>query len=166
MTESIDLEDFMTLSVRLESALERRLLDYSTEQGVSKSEVVKQSLEAFFAQKIPKKTAWELGKHLFGRHDVDAPSDLSVNYKKYLTEALLEKHNQRRGSKLQLDAAHLPPNSPYALKPAPRKTAVKAVDARGGTAKVSLAAQKNEAKRANAQVARRVERRVELKSAP
>ncbi len=82
----------MTLSVRLESALERRLLDYSTEQGVSKSEVVKQSLEAFFAQKIPKKTAWELGKHLFGRHDVDAPSDLSVNHSQHYADALAEKH--------------------------------------------------------------------------
>lgn len=82
----------MTLSVRLESALERRLLDYSTEQGVSKSEVVKQSLEAFFAQKIPKKTAWELGKHLFGRHDVDAPTDLSVNHAQHYADVLSEKH--------------------------------------------------------------------------
>ena len=44
----------MTLSVRLETQLERQLFDYSTEMGLSKSDVVKQCLEAFFATRLAK----------------------------------------------------------------------------------------------------------------
>ena len=57
--------------------------------------------------------------------------DLAANHKKYLTEALLEKHHRRRGSKLQVDAAHLPPGSAYALKPAEEPAPVKAVRSPG-----------------------------------
>ena len=83
----------MTLSVRLESDLERQLQAYSTDVGLSKSEIVKQSLEAFFATRVPKKSAYELGKHLFGRYG-SGQSDVSQNRRHYLQEAAHEKHRK------------------------------------------------------------------------
>ncbi len=57
----------MTLSVRLDPRLENELSVASERLGLSKSEIIKQSLEAFLRDKQVHLTPWELGKDLFGK---------------------------------------------------------------------------------------------------
>jgi len=55
----------MTLSVRLDPDLEQQLTRASEQLGVSKSQIIKQSLIAYLQVAAKPKTAFELGKDLF-----------------------------------------------------------------------------------------------------
>jgi len=81
----------MTLSLRLEDSLERRLEAYAQAHGLSKSEVVRESLVKYLADASVSGAAYELGKDLFGRYG-SGQSDRSKNRKALLKEKLRAKH--------------------------------------------------------------------------
>lgn len=85
----------MTLTVRLDHKVEQTLAVYAVEQGISKSEAVKRGLKLLFESTPPKKTAYELGKHLFGRHS-SGRTDGSVKVKEYFREAVRAKYTRGR----------------------------------------------------------------------
>lgn len=55
------------ISVRLDSDLEHHLDRVARIQGVSRSEVVRRSIESYLG-KYQRPSAWELGESLFGKH--------------------------------------------------------------------------------------------------
>ena len=57
----------MTISVRLDHALEHDLESVALRTGQSKSHIIKQSLKEYLAKQNPQPTAYELGKDLFGK---------------------------------------------------------------------------------------------------
>ena len=85
----------MTLTVRLDHKVEQTLADYAVGNGISKSEAVKRGLKLLFDSSPPQKSAYEIGKHLFGRHSSGRP-DGSVNVKKLYREKMLAKHTGGR----------------------------------------------------------------------
>jgi metal-responsive CopG/Arc/MetJ family transcriptional regulator len=62
-------ETQMTLSLRLDNQLTRRLAAAAKAKGFSKSELIRTCLDRYLADEEQKPTAWGLGKHLFGRYD-------------------------------------------------------------------------------------------------
>jgi predicted DNA-binding protein len=62
------MECIVTVSVRLDHRLEKELAVASERLGLSKSEIIKQSLQAFLREKQVHLTPYELGKDLFGKH--------------------------------------------------------------------------------------------------
>jgi len=81
----------MTVSVRLDPDLEQQLARVSEQTGVSKSQIIKQSLIAYLQVAAKPQTPYELGKDLFGREG-SGKGDLSTRRKEYLTEILRAKH--------------------------------------------------------------------------
>lgn len=57
----------MTISVRLDDALEHDLESVALRTGLSKSYIIKQSLKEYLAKQTPQATAYELGEDLFGQ---------------------------------------------------------------------------------------------------
>lgn len=57
----------MTISVRLDDALEHDLESVALRTGLSKSSIIKQSLKEYLAKQTPPATAYELGADLFGQ---------------------------------------------------------------------------------------------------
>jgi hypothetical protein len=81
----------MTVSVRLDHRLEKELAVASERLGLSKSEIIKQSLEAFLREKQVHLTPYELGKDLFGGEG-SGVGDRAKNHSKYLKEKLRAKN--------------------------------------------------------------------------
>ncbi|HUG94131.1 MAG TPA: CopG family transcriptional regulator [Planctomycetaceae bacterium] len=75
----------MTLSLRLDEQLHRELDQAARLEGVSKSEVVRRSLQQFLAGRRTQRLAWALGESLFGRHG-SGRSDLSRSRKRVVRE--------------------------------------------------------------------------------
>ena len=84
----------MTLSIRLDADLERDLERAAAQSGLPKSQIVKQGLREYLAKLAPRKTAYELGKDLFGQGPGSGLGDLSTRRKEYLSEIL---HAKRTG---------------------------------------------------------------------
>lgn len=57
----------MIVSVRLDPELEKELARAARLDGVSRSELIRRCLTAYFARKKVACLAWELGKDVFGR---------------------------------------------------------------------------------------------------
>lgn len=74
------------ITLRLNSELERKLSSIVEVLGISKSEFLRKSLIAYFAQ-MEQSYAWELGKDLFGKY-ASGRTDLSVNRKSILRQKL------------------------------------------------------------------------------
>lgn len=74
----------MTLSVRLDPALEQELDAHCRRARVSKSAVVNRLLRSFLDQKHSGQSFYALGKHLGLFGCMEGAADLSVNRKKYL----------------------------------------------------------------------------------
>ncbi len=85
----------MTLTVRLDHKVEQTLAVYAVDQGISKSEAVKRGLKLLFDSTPPKKTAYEIGKHLFGRH-ASGRTDGSVRVKEHFRETVRAKYARGR----------------------------------------------------------------------
>ncbi len=83
----------MTLTVKLEPAMEQALARRSAERGVPKSVVVKQALAEYLAREPV--SAYEAGKDLFGRHG-SGERDLSVRRRERYAELIDAKHRRRR----------------------------------------------------------------------
>ena len=67
----------MTISLRLDDQLARKLSAAAKAKGVSKSELIRKCLHEYLAGDEKAPTAWELGKHLFGCYK-SGQGDLSV----------------------------------------------------------------------------------------
>ncbi len=79
------------LNVRLSDDTEKELLRYCHDEGVSKSMVVKEALEAYLSQRRKTRSAFEAGAELFGQEG-SGFTDGSVSYKKKLRQKLDAKH--------------------------------------------------------------------------
>jgi len=77
------------ITLRLDKNLEHQLKLVAEQQGLSKSEVVRESIAEYLAKK-PKPSAWELGKHLFGTQ-TSGQSHLSEDRKKLVKQKISEK---------------------------------------------------------------------------
>jgi len=77
----------MIASVRLDEATERELRSIAEAEGLTKSELVRQSVRQYLAARRQHRTAWEIGKDLFGQ-EASGRSDLSVSGESILRERL------------------------------------------------------------------------------
>ncbi|MFY0687050.1 MAG: hypothetical protein JXQ90_07795 [Cyclobacteriaceae bacterium] len=80
------------LNVRLNKETEKKLADYTQENGISKSTVVKEALALYFRKAQASKTPFELGSDLFGGDGGQNPN-ASRDYKQLLKKKLSEKHS-------------------------------------------------------------------------
>lgn len=76
----------MTITVRLDEKLSAKLEEASRQSGLTKSELVRQSVQAYLGQRPGQaQIAWETGKGLFGKHG-SGRSDVSKNAERHLRE--------------------------------------------------------------------------------
>jgi Arc/MetJ-type ribon-helix-helix transcriptional regulator len=83
----------MTVTVRLDEAMEakvRRLLD---QKGGSVSDFIRAAIAEKLEREAAKPTPYELGKHLFGRHG-SGRSDLASNSEQILREMFRAKRRR------------------------------------------------------------------------
>jgi len=80
------------LNVRLSEDLEKKLKQYSMEENVPKSSIVKEALAQYFTKKELKASPFAVGSGLFGLEG-SGRSDGSVTYKKTLKDKLNAKHS-------------------------------------------------------------------------
>ena len=80
----------MTLTIKLEPALEKALGARSAALKQPKSALVREALRAYLDQSA---SPYDLGRDLFARHD--GPRDLASNRKKHLAGVLDEKRRSR-----------------------------------------------------------------------
>jgi predicted DNA-binding protein len=85
------------LSIRLNEFLENKINSYSKEHNKTKSDIVKEALMLYFKikEQEDKKSAYELGKELFGKYSSNR-GDLSTTYKQKLKQKLNEKYSTNR----------------------------------------------------------------------
>jgi predicted DNA-binding protein len=55
------------ITLRLDAQLEQEITSLAKQMGVSKSALVRDSIQQFIAQRKPA-SAWELGQDVFGKH--------------------------------------------------------------------------------------------------
>lgn len=79
-------------SIRLSPELEEKLKTLSEVTGITKTDIIKQALEAYFLEFEKQISPYELGKDLFGKHG-SGHTDFSKTYKKLLKDKLREKHS-------------------------------------------------------------------------
>lgn len=83
----------MSITVRLGEILEAKLRD-RFERG-DLSDFIRKAVEEKLEREPPAQSAYEAGKHLFGKHG-SGRTDLSSNRKAIIREKLYEKHRNRR----------------------------------------------------------------------
>ncbi len=81
------------LTLRLNSDLKEKLNNLAELLGVSKSEVVRRSLEVYF-EDFEKASPWSSGKEFFGRYS-SGQTNLSTDRKTILKEKLKAKKNAK-----------------------------------------------------------------------
>ncbi len=79
------------LSVRLPGELEKKVKKIATTEGRTKTEIIRTALEAYVKSKDQTKSAYDLGKNLFGKHG-SGSGDLSTSYKIKVKECIRAKH--------------------------------------------------------------------------
>jgi hypothetical protein len=77
----------MTITVRLEPELERQLSSAARQEGLTRSELTRICLKDFLERRKTRKSAWELGKDLFGRFG-SGRGDLSRGKRAVLREKI------------------------------------------------------------------------------
>jgi len=85
----------MTVTIKLDAALEEQLRQRAQASGRSTSDVVRAALQVYLAaeEKAPPRSPYELGAGLFGRHA--GPADLATRRKLGFVAALAERHARR-----------------------------------------------------------------------
>ena len=83
----------MALSVRLKPKTEAQLRAYCERTGLTRTEVVENSLKRTFESRRP--TVGELAREVEYIGSFDGPADLSENVSKYLKRKLRRKHGYR-----------------------------------------------------------------------
>lgn len=84
----------MTITIRLEPALQEAIDRLAQAQGLTRSELVRECLQRYLEQQQKRLTPWELGKDLFGRH-ASGRSDLSARRKEILREKMRARKDPR-----------------------------------------------------------------------
>jgi hypothetical protein len=84
----------MTISLRLDDRLTRKLAWAAKARGISKSELIRRCLSEYLEAQDQEPTAWEVGRHLFGCFD-SGQGDLSVR----AGEVARERIHARRAKK-------------------------------------------------------------------
>jgi hypothetical protein len=77
----------MTISLRLDDKLARKLERLARARGMSKSELIRQCLLEYFEVNDQRPTPWELGKDLFGCYK-SGQGDLSARAKEIMRERI------------------------------------------------------------------------------
>jgi len=80
------------LNVRLSEDLEKKLKQYSIEENLPKSSIVKEALAQYFTKKERNASPFAVGSDLFGLEG-SGRSNASTTYKKTLKEKLNAKHS-------------------------------------------------------------------------
>ncbi|MEO9968098.1 MAG: CopG family transcriptional regulator [Reichenbachiella sp.] len=80
------------LNVRLDKDTEKTLKQYSEQNNMSKTAVVKEALALYFTKETESKSPYELGGDLFGIEG-SGQADRSTTYKAKLREKLHAKHS-------------------------------------------------------------------------
>jgi hypothetical protein len=80
------------ISLRLPFEIEAKLRQIAKSEKITKTEVVKKALYLLISDYENKKTAYDLGKDLFGKYS-SSKGDLSVRYKEVLRNNIREKHS-------------------------------------------------------------------------
>jgi predicted DNA-binding protein len=79
-------------TVRLPVQIEQKLDSLAKLKHKSKSELIKEALEAFFHEEEAEKDSYEIGKDYFGKYG-SGDSSLSVTYKMKIKEKLNAKYH-------------------------------------------------------------------------
>jgi hypothetical protein len=77
----------MTISLRLDERLTRKLASVAKARGISKSELIRKCLDEYLAGEEEGPTAWDLGRDLFGCFD-SGQGDLSARAKEIARERI------------------------------------------------------------------------------
>lgn len=85
----------MTISLRLNDHLGRKLDALAQAKGVSKSELIRACLDEYLNGSATSATAWEVGKHLFGCYN-SGRSDLSVRAGEIARERIHARRAKKR----------------------------------------------------------------------
>ena len=80
------------VTIRLSDEIESQLELITILEHKTKTEIMKSALCEYIGKHLSEKTAYELGKDLFGKHSSDL-EDLSETYKIRLKKKLHEKHS-------------------------------------------------------------------------
>jgi hypothetical protein len=83
----------MSISLRLDSKLERELTNYARIMGKPKSELIRNLISDFLKKEAKNFTPWELGKSVFGREG-SGRGNLSRDRKSILKGKLNAKKNR------------------------------------------------------------------------
>jgi predicted DNA-binding protein len=78
------------ISVRLPKELEDKLNLLSQQENITKSDVIKEALTKYIADRENKLTSYDLGRELFGKYG-SGKGDLSITYKEKVREKINEK---------------------------------------------------------------------------
>ena len=84
----------MTITVRFDAETERALTRAAKDQGLSKSELIRQSVRDYLDRTGDSRLAWELGKDVFGKFG-SGRSDLSTKHEEIIREKSRAKRNGR-----------------------------------------------------------------------
>ena len=84
----------MSVTIRLPLPLEKELARAASRKRVSKSQLIRDCLQAFLNAESDEPLAWELGKDLFGKVG-SGRSDLSRNRKQIVRDKLNARHRRR-----------------------------------------------------------------------
>ena len=79
------------ITLRLDPQLEQQLIHTAKHLGLSKSELIRQSLLRYM-KTLRKKGAWETGQDLFGKY-ASGRDDLSVNRKQLIRDKINAKRS-------------------------------------------------------------------------
>ncbi len=94
ITLSID-EAIMTMTVKLDAALEMDLRQRSAARGQSASALIREALTLYLeSSPAPTRSAYEAGQHLFGKYR--GPEDLSARRKDLFAEVLTDNRRRRK----------------------------------------------------------------------
>jgi hypothetical protein len=84
----------MAVSLRLDKDLEKELQRSAAEEGLTKSQMLRQCLIEYLQRKKSNHLAWELGKDLFGKAG-SGRRDLAANHKRIFREKLDARKRRR-----------------------------------------------------------------------
>ena len=84
-----------TVTIKLEATLEERLRQRAASTGRSTSAVIRDALQLYLSQPEPaeQRSAFALGKDLFGRHQ--GPADLAESRRQLAAHVWAERHARR-----------------------------------------------------------------------
>lgn len=84
----------MTITVRLDAETTKALARAAKERGLTKSELIRESVREYLDTRGDGLMAWELGKDLFGKHSSNH-ADLAGNSKRIARERVHAKAKRR-----------------------------------------------------------------------